>query len=107
MVNYQKVYGLIGLATKAGKLTAGTEACLEEIEKKTIKLILIATDASDRTKKIFHDKCEEKKIPIYELTTMEELSRVIGKNNKVVIGIKDKGFGAAIHNMINGGDMIG
>lgn len=107
MVNYQKIYGLIGLATKAGKLVAGAEACLEEIEKKTVKLILMATNASDRTKKTFKEKCKEKKIPIYELTTMEELSSAIGKNNKAVIGIKDKGFGTAIHNIINGGDMIG
>ena len=107
LVNYQKVYGLLGLATKAGKITAGTEACLEEIDKKNIKLVLMATDASERTKKIFHEKCEGKKIPIYELSTMEELSRAIGKNNKAVIGIKDKGFMTAIYHIINGGDMIG
>ena len=55
MINYQKIGGLIGLATKAGKIAAGTEACLEAIEKRNAKLILIATDASERTKKSIKD----------------------------------------------------
>ena len=33
MVNNQKICGLLGLATRAGKIVAGTDACLQEIEK--------------------------------------------------------------------------
>lgn len=107
MVNNQKISGLIGLATKAGKIVAGTEACLQEIEKKSVKLIILATDAADRTKKIFKQKCKDFNIEIYEGLTIEELSNSIGRANKAIVGIKDKGFAQAINKVISGGEMIG
>jgi len=107
LVNYQKICGLIGLATKAGKVTAGSDACIEAIEKKSIKLILIAKDASDRTKNIFYEKCKQFNIKIYDGLTIDEISKSIGKQNKAVIGIKEKGFAEAIKKIIDGGDVIG
>ena len=107
MINYQKLYGLMGLATKAGKLICGTDACLEAIEKNSIKIILMANDASERTKKLFKEKCKVINIPIYEICTIEELSKSIGKENKAVIGIKENGFAKAIKKIIDGGEMIG
>lgn len=107
MNNFQKLYGIIGLATKAGKLVAGTDACLEGINKKSIKLVLIAEDASDRTKKQFNEICLLNGIPIYEICKIENLSKAIGKTNKAVIGIKEKGFAESVKKIINGGEMIG
>ena len=39
--------------------------------------------------------------------TNENLSHAIGKNNKTVIGIKDKNIAEAIERILNGGDDIG
>ena len=107
MVNYQKVCGLIGLANKAGKVVAGTDACIQEIEKRSIKIMFLANDAADRTKKIFKEKCKEFNIQIYEELSINEISNSIGKVNKAIIGIKDKGFAEAIIKIINGGVVIG
>ena len=49
MVN-NKVGGLLGLATKAGKITAGFEATCECIENKKAKLVIISIEASEKTK---------------------------------------------------------
>lgn len=107
MINYQKLYGLIGLATKAGKITAGSDACLEAMQKHSSKFILLAQDASDRTKKTFNEKCKEYHIPIYEILTIDEISKAIGKQNKAVVSINEKGFAEAMVKIINGGEMIG
>lgn len=107
MVNNQKICGLIGLATKAGKIVAGTDACLQEIEKRKINIIMLANNASERTKNHFKNKCKEANIQIYEGLSMEELSSCTGKSNKAVLGIKDKGFMQAIIKIINGGEIIG
>ena len=40
MINYQKLYGLIGLATKASKLVAGSDVCIETIENKSVKILI-------------------------------------------------------------------
>ena len=107
MINYQKLYGLIGLATKASKLVAGTDACIESIENKSVKLILIAQDASDRTKKLLKEKSKNFNIPICEICEIETLSRACGKNNKAIIGIKEKGFAESIKKILVGGEVIG
>jgi len=102
-----KICGLIGIATKAGKIVAGTDACIEEIQKGKIKLILVAKDASDRTRKTFEEEAKKYQITIYMILSIEELSKAMGKVNKAVIGIKDIGFSKKIISIINGGEMIG
>lgn len=107
MTDKVKLCGLLGLATKAGKIVVGTDACLEDIKKRKVKLMLIACDSSDRTKITFKQKAEEYKIAIYEVLSIEEISKAIGKVNKAVIGIKDIGFSKKIESIINGGEVIG
>ena len=38
---------------------------------------------------------------------MHEISKAIGKNNKAIVGIKDKNLANAVLKIINGGDIIG
>lgn len=102
-----KVLGLIGLCTKAGELVFGTDACSDMIERNKIRLVLVAEDAAERTKKNFQILCERAKVPIYYFATGDEISKAIGKANKVVIGIKNKSFADQIAKLINGGEIIG
>lgn len=106
MIN-NKVCGLLGLAMRAGKISFGTEACVQEIEKNRIKLLIIATDASERTKMKLNSICNNKKIPILEILSIDEISKSIGKNNKAIVGIKDSNFSREIIKIINGGEAIG
>ena len=85
----------------------GTEACSNSIEKKKIKLLLIANDSSERTKNNFYNICNKHNIPIKEVLATEEISLAVGKTNKVVIGITDINFSKAILNIIDGGEIIG
>ncbi len=107
MINNKKICGLLGLAMRAGKIVFGTEACMQAIEKNKIKLVIIATNAAERTKMNFKNVCTKKNVPIEECLTTEEISKAIGENNKVVIGIKDINFSKEIIKIINGGEAIG
>lgn len=107
MINKQKVYGLLGLSTKAGKIAFGTESCLELINKRKVRLIILAEDSADRTINNFSNICKEKNIPIKVFGSKEEISKAIGQENKTVIGIRDKNFAEAILKIINGGEIIG
>ena len=42
MINKEKIYGMLGLAAKAGKITFGAEATKEAILKSKVKLIIVA-----------------------------------------------------------------
>ena len=103
----KKICGLLGLARRAGKLIFGTEACKQELESKKVKLIIIATDAAERTKMNFKNICSKKDIPIFEILNIEEISTAIGQQNKAVVGIKDLNFSKEIIKIINGGEAIG
>lgn len=107
MNKQNKILGLIGLATKAGKISFGTEAVKESVLRKKAKLVIIAEDASDRLKNVFIQLCEKCRIPIATFCTIEEISKAIGKENKSVICIKDKNFSEEIYKIICGGEAIG
>ena len=50
-----KIYSLLGLCQKAGKIVSGEVGCEAAIKNKTAKLLLLAEDASENTKKKFQN----------------------------------------------------
>lgn len=107
MLNNNRILGLIGLCTKAGKICFGTDACKDLILKGKVDLVIVANDASDRTKRNFEFVCNNNNTRICFFGTIDELSKAIGKNNKAVIAIKNKEFANQIEKIINGGEIIG
>ena len=91
MTNKDKFLNLLGLAMKAGKLVSGDETTLNAIRKQQVRLVIIATDASDATIKKFKDKCDYYETPIMVTCTKAELSYAIGKS-RAIIGVNDNGF---------------
>ena len=55
--NEDKIYSFLGLATNVQvKLVSGDDSTMLELKKGNIKLVIVADDASDNTKKLFKDK---------------------------------------------------
>lgn len=107
MVDHTKLCGLIGIATKAGRIVSGTDACIEEMRKGKVNLVMVASDSSERTKYTFQQEAEKCHVTIYEVLSIEEMSKAMGKVNKAVIGVKDIGFSKKMISIINGGEEIG
>lgn len=91
-----KVFNLLGLATRAGKIVFGTDAVLKNLGKKQTYIIFVASDASDAT----IDKVEKKgyfyNIPVIKKYSTIELAKSTGRANPKVIGLNDQGFSKAI-----------
>lgn len=102
-----KALRLLGLATRAGKIAFGTESVIETINKKKAKLVIIANDASERTKKIIINNSNKNNIECRIYSKINDLSQIIGKENKAVIAIKDGNFSNEILKIIDGGEVIG
>lgn len=102
-----KILGLLGLAARARNICFGADSVEEELKNKKVKLVVIAEDSSDRTKKKFVSLCEKEKIPICIYENIENISRAIGKSNKAIIGIKDLNIAKEISKIYNGGEVIG
>ena len=104
MIN--KVNGLLGISSKAGAVLAGTDLVLEEMSKKRVSLVLVANDASEKTKKNMIYYCNKENIDIEIYGTIDSNSKSIGKHNKAVIGIKNKNLADNIKKIIHGGERI-
>lgn len=105
MIN--KVNGLLGISSKAGAVLAGTDLVLEEMSKGRVLLVIVASDASEKTIKNMKYYCEKEKVEILVYGNIDSNSKAIGKNNKAVIGIKDKNLADAIKKVIHGGEEFG
>lgn len=86
-----------------GKVISGMDAVIEGIEKNKVKLVLVAKDTSEKSKKNIKYVCTNNNVNVIELSTIEELSRIIGKKQKAIIGIIDKNFSDGILEKCNRG----
>ena len=96
----QRLLNLISLCKKAGKLAAGEENCEKAIQKGLAKIVFLATDASDNTKKKFNNKAAYYDVPIYTLFTKEVLGNSIGMQGRATIVITDEGFAKKIMELV-------
>ncbi len=86
-----------------GKVISGMDVVEEGIKKHKVKLVILAKDASEKTKKNVRYVCTNNCVPVIELSTIEILSHSIGDKNKAIIGIKDKNFSEGILEKCNRG----
>lgn len=106
MIN-NKILGLIGLAARARKVCFGADSVEDRINKKKVKLLIVAEDASERTKDKFRKISEKENVPIIVKGEIEILSKAIGKSNKAIVGIEDVNLSNEIQKINNGGEVIG
>ncbi len=92
---------LLGLAARARKIATG-EQVLKSIQSQSAKLVLIAADASDNTKKKLTDKCTFYKVNYVFVDTSAELSQAIGQFNKVAVAVLDEGFAKKLQTSLKG-----
>ena len=81
-----KVFSMIGLATRAGKTVAGE--------------FIVSTESSDNTKKLFENKCKFYKIPVFIYGTKAELGMATGNKERASIAVLDPGFSKSIVKML-------
>lgn len=96
-----KVYGMLGISAKAGKVVAGTDIVIENMKKKKVNLVIVAEDASEKTKKEMTFKCNQYNVKIIFFGDIDTNSKSIGKSNKAIIGIVDKGLAESIQKLIS------
>ena len=95
-MNEKKVLQLMSLAMKAGKITAGEEMTERDLKYHASHLVLIARDASQKTRERFQTKARNKNVPVFLLGTKEQLGKFIGKEQRAVISVKDIRFSEAM-----------
>jgi len=81
---------------KAGKLVSGEFVCESAIKENKVFLVIIAEDASENTKKKFHNMCAYRNIPYVDMFTKETLGKAIGKELRATACVTDENFAQSI-----------
>ena len=106
----QKVLSLIGLAKRAGRVVLGEGPSKDAARYKKAKLIIIAEDASDNTKKSITDSCKYYNVRYYMAFSKESLGHAVGNSINAAVAILDDGFAKSIEKhlqqSIDGGDVL-
>ncbi|MBQ1948171.1 MAG: ribosomal L7Ae/L30e/S12e/Gadd45 family protein [Clostridia bacterium] len=91
-----KLYGMLGLAQKAGKVAAGTYLVKQAFLYETACLLIIAEDTSERTALEFTALAQKANVKCIIYGDKAQLGKAIGKPPKNLIAVNDSGFAAAI-----------
>lgn len=106
----QKVFGLIGLAKRAGRLALGEDAVKDSIRFGKSRLVIIAEDASDNTRKSITDSCKYYNVKYYITATKDTLGHAVGNSFNAAVSVLDDGFAKNIEKYLqanlNGGDVL-
>lgn len=96
MNNEAKVYSLMGLAKKAGAAQGGEFLAEKAVKAGKSHLLIVASDASDNTKKKFSDMCEYYKVPFFFFGNKDGLGHSIGTEFRASVTINNSGLAAKI-----------
>lgn len=97
-----RLLSMISLAKKAGRLVSGEFAVDNAGKSGEAQLVIVAEDASERTKKSVTDMCRFYEVPCILYGTKDSLGRAIGKENRSQIAITDSNFANGIRKLAGG-----
>lgn len=100
ITNYQaiskKILSLLGISQKAGYIASGEFLTEKSVKEKKSYLVIVASDSSGNTKKMFENMCSYYGVPIYYFSTKNELGHAMGKEFRASLSINDAGMAGAI-----------
>lgn len=92
MMKEQRILSFLGLATKARRTVSGYDAVSQAILSGCAYLVLVAEDASDGTARRIAHIADEAGVSFCRFSTQEKLGRFLGKSERAVAAVIDKGF---------------
>lgn len=102
-----KVFSMLGLATKAGKTVSGEFSTEKALKDGKAAMVIVAEDASENTKKHFSDMCSYRHIPCYFYGKRDVLGHAIGKEMRASLAVTDKNFSGSIQKLITASQQEG
>ena len=91
-----KSSGYLGFASKSRNLQKGYNTCLSLIERRKVKLLIVAEDSSPNTIKKMTQKCESTGTDYRIFGSKEELSKVTGNSGNGIFAITGGNFAKVI-----------
>lgn len=94
---------MIGLGMRAGSVVSGDMAVKSALDRGKVKLLVIAQNASERTRNKLIRLAGMKNVPMVFFGSKEELGRLIGKTERSSVAFTDKKMAEGILRALEGG----
>lgn len=95
-----KIYSMLGIARKGGKISIGYDVTCLDVKDKKSNLVLIATDASEKTKKNIIFICDKYEAKYIEYGEKEILGKSLGRKVVSVLSVNDTNIASYLLNNI-------
>lgn len=95
-----KIYSMLGIAKKGSKISIGFDVTSLDIRDKKSQLVLIASDASDKTKKNIKFFCDKYEVKYIEYGEKEILGKSLGRKVVSVLSVNDTNIASYLLNNI-------
>jgi ribosomal protein L7Ae-like RNA K-turn-binding protein len=95
-----RVLQMIGLSAKAGKVKSGEFAVEQSVKANKAYLVIVASDASDNSKKSYSDMCAYYDVPLFFYGNKETLGACVGKEFRASVAIMDENLANAVADKI-------
>jgi len=91
-----RILSLLGLAARGRNLVSGEFSTEKAVKEGKAALVIVSSEASDNTKKMFTNMCSFYDTPICFYGEKEALGHAIGKEMRASVAVTDAGLAASI-----------
>ena len=88
--------GLLGLARRAGAVSPGVDATRRSLGTGEVRLVLLATDASETQFKKVRGLIRRRGVPVRWVAAREALGRALGCSTLSMVGVTESSFAARL-----------
>lgn len=106
-INDKKIFSLLGLATRSRKVISGEFMTEKAVKSGQAYLVIVSTEASDNTKKLFTNRCTHYNVPLRYFGTKNDLGHCMGKEMRTSLAVLEDGFAKSILKYLEGSVIIG
>lgn len=100
-VSKKKMLSYMGFAAKARKIVNGYNTCIFTMEKRRVRLLIIAEDLAENSKKKMIQAANKHNVEYRIFGDSDEMSHMTGTSGKGIFGITDENFANVISKEID------
>lgn len=95
-----KILSLLGIAAKSGSIVSGEFSTEKAVKEGKAYLVIVASDASENTQKMFRNMTEFYEVPMYLYARKETLGHFIGKEFRASLAVTNEGLARSIEDKL-------
>ncbi|HEX3025704.1 MAG TPA: ribosomal L7Ae/L30e/S12e/Gadd45 family protein [Clostridia bacterium] len=95
-----KLFGMLGIARRAGKITFGFDAVVRSVTEGTAFLVLMSQDVAERTERQTIRACDENSVKAMKTKkSMLDIGYAIGRGSTAVLSVTDSSIAAKLEEL--------